>query len=95
VIRFIRISQAAEEGSHRAGSAWRMVRSQPSWIHRWVATLFLLVLALPIVLIALLALFGAALLFIILVIVNTILRAFRNVMPRRDGRKNVKVIERR
>jgi len=94
VIRFVRISEFAESGQQRAGAAWRVMQSQPHWVYRWVGTLFLLILALPILALALLALFGAVVLFVILVIVNTILRAFRAVLPRRDGRKNVKVIER-
>jgi len=95
VIHFVRIRHAAEHGQQRAGAAWRVMQSQPHWVYRWVGTLFLLILALPILVIALLALFGAVVLFIILVIVNAILRAFRAVLPRRDGRKNVKVIVRR
>jgi hypothetical protein len=72
-----------------------MVQRQPSWVSRIALLAFLVLVALPIVLLVVAAFFLATLLFAILAGANAVLNAFRGVLPRSDGRENVRVIQRR
>ena len=55
---------------------------------------FLLVVALPVLLLVVLALVVATLVFTVLWLANKVLELLRPVLPRRDGRENVRVIRR-
>jgi hypothetical protein len=72
-----------------------MVQRQPNWVSRLALMCFLVLVALPIVLLVLAAFFVAMLLFGVLAGVNVVLNAVRGVLPRSDGRENVRVIQRR
>ena len=84
----------ATSGSQRAGQAWRMASRQPSWITRITVLAFLLVIGIPVGLLILGAILAAALIFGVLVLVNGLMMKIRGLLPKRDGRKNVRVIRR-
>lgn len=84
------------DGTRRVSAAWQSVNRQPSWIVRAALLAFFLVVAVPFLLLLLFALLAATVLFMFLWAGNAILGAFRGVLPsNREGRKNVRVIERR
>ncbi len=95
MIRIDRISTFSSEGAQRAASAWQTASRQPSWITRATLLVFLVVVGLPLLMLFLLALCAATIVFGVLAGVNFILLKIRGVLPRNDGRKNVRVIERR
>ena len=90
----VRFVSFINESAGRAGSTYRYVARQPNWIVRAVVLTFLLILAIPIAMLFMLALLGGLLVFAVLVAVNAVLNGFRNVMPARDGRENVRIIRR-
>lgn len=81
-------------GSEHAGQAWRAVQSQPSWIARLAGAIIVLVIAVPFVLLVLLALLAGVVVFGALALVNVVVAWVRGVLPRHDGRENVRVIRR-
>jgi hypothetical protein len=87
-----RITTFATGGARHAGVAWNAARRQPSWLMTVTATVFMLVVALPIILLFVLALVAATIVFAALWGVNRIAAAMRSVLPRRDGRRNVRVL---
>jgi predicted PurR-regulated permease PerM len=89
--RFIYIAQ---RGSQHAGEAWQTVNRQPSWVVKAAALAFILVIGLPILFLVLLAMFVAVTLFFALAAVHKLIAGVRGVLPQRDGRKNVRVIQR-
>ena len=95
MIRIDRISTFSTSGAQRAATAWQTAAAQPSWITRVTMLVFLVVVGLPLLLLILLALFAATVVFFALAAVNFVLSRFRRILPRDDGRQNVRVIERR
>ncbi len=90
VVRFRVLDAAARD---RLAGGWRMAASQPNWIIRTAAVVFLLVLVLPLLLLVGLAAVAAALVFGGLALLKgTVERVRRRV--RGDGRSNVRVIRR-
>ncbi len=87
----------------RMGSVWRLAASRPGWPLRIALLTFLLVLGLPIILLALVAILLAAAVFAVLALAHRTIERIRGrgrirgwgLLGRRDGRENVRVIERR
>ncbi|MHC4107016.1 MAG: hypothetical protein ACYSTY_02910 [Planctomycetota bacterium] len=85
------------------GSVWRLAASQPGWPLRIALLTFLLVLALPIILLALVAILLASAVFAVLALAQRTTERLRGrgrgqgrgLLGRRDGRENVRVIQRR
>ena len=94
MFRVVNIRDYAESGSERASAAWQSINAQPSWLARAVVWAFLLVVALPVLALLLLALLVATIVFGVLWLANKVLLLLRPVLPRRDGRENVRVIRR-
>lgn len=94
MLRIVRIREYARDGSERTRAAWEHVAQQPSWILRAALAVFFVILAIPIVLLLLIAFLGAMVIFSALAVVNACMNLFRGVGPRRDGRDNVRVIRR-
>ena len=95
MIRIDRISTFSGNGAHRAAAAWQTAASQPSWVARAALVVFLIVIGLPLMLLFLLALLLAVIVFTALAGVNFIIAKVRGILPRSDGRENVRVIQRR
>jgi uncharacterized membrane protein len=90
----VRIVNFATDGAARAQQAWSVAHRQPSWVTRIAAITFLLVIAIPVLILFFAAVIMAVGVFIILGIVAWILRAVRGILPNRDGRENV-IVRRR
>ena len=88
------MSNFAGQGATRASAIWQTAASQPSWLSRIVLMTFILVIALPIFVLVLLALFVASIVFAALWGVNYLVAKVRGALPHSDGRKNVRVIRR-
>ncbi|MHC5028070.1 MAG: hypothetical protein ACYTGR_15055 [Planctomycetota bacterium] len=88
--RFGRYSAQAS----RVASTWRVVNAQPNWVARTAAMAGFLILAIPIILLIGFALVVATLLFMVLAAANWVIRTVKGVLPRDDGRENVRVIRR-
>lgn len=73
----VRVVRVVETGGRGASAAWRTVSSQPGWVGRAVAGIFVLVLVVPFLLLLLLALFAATMLFLVLAGINAIGRTVR------------------
>lgn len=73
-----------------------MTKSQEAFgrLQRAILLAFLIVISLPIVLLVLLALLTAVMVFAVLAAANIVLRRLVHLLPRRDGRSNVRVIRR-
>ncbi len=89
-----RVTQFAVSSFDRAGGTFRFAARQPSWIARATLIAFLLVIGAPILLVLLLALLVGVVVFGVLAGVNRVVTGVRGVMPRDDGRENVRVIQR-
>ena len=70
--RETRFSSYSSQGTRRVVSIWQTAASQPSWISRIVLMTFVFVIAVPLVLLALLAFFAATLVFVVLRGVNAV-----------------------
>lgn len=79
----------------RGQTVFRAVSAQPNWVTRLALYAFLIVVGLPILLLTLVALFAAVFVFGLLVFANALLVRVRRIFPRDDGRRNVRVIQRR
>ncbi len=84
------------------GSVWRLATSRPGWPLRIALLTFLLVLGLPIILLALVAILLASAVFAVLALAHGTIERLRGrgrgqgrgLLGRRDGRENVRVIQR-
>lgn len=81
-VRVVRVMQA---GGRRAGGAWQVMQRQPGWVSRLAIGLFVLIIALPILLLFLLAIAAATLVFIALAAVNTVMRAITGLFSGTAG----------
>ena len=70
------------------------LRSQPSWITRAATMAFVIVIAIPIILLVMFALLVGVFVFAVLAALNLLLTRISPRLPRRDGRENVRVIRR-
>ena len=68
--------------------------SQPNWVVRAAMVAFIIVIAVPILLLVGIALIAATLVFGVLALINSIIRRIRGDGVRNDGRENVRVIRR-
>lgn len=93
--RVPRFTTFTSPGAQRVSAIWQTAASQPSWISRVVLMTFILIIAIPIFLLVMLALLAASVVFGVLWIANTLVMKIRGTLPHRDGRKNVRVIQRR
>lgn len=84
----------AVDGSQRAGQAWRVASRQPSWITRLTVLTFLLVIGIPVAVLILAAILAAGIIFGLLVLANNLVMKIKGMLPKRDGRENVRVIRR-
>lgn len=84
----------SNQGSQRLAGVFRTVQSQPSWISRAALLVFVLVIGIPILLLALLAVFAAVVVFGMLSLFHGLTTRLRGLMPRNDGRANVRVMHR-
>jgi uncharacterized membrane protein required for colicin V production len=94
MFRVVRMTEYVDRGRQRAGAAWQTVSAQPGWIVRTTSLVFLLVIGVPILVLLVLAILAALVVFSILWGVNRLLGGLRGILPRRDGRENVRVIRR-
>ena len=92
--RFVDFSSGIGPGGRRVVNAWQAVHRQPSWIVRLTLTVFLLVIAVPILLLVIIAALVASVAFTAFWSVNRIQRALRGERPDARGRENVRVIRR-
>ncbi len=88
-----RIYTFMNAGQQRAGSAWRVASSQPSWVARAAAVAFLLVVLVPLLLLFSLAVLAALAVFGVLAGANWLMNTMRSALPSHDGRENVRVIQ--
>lgn len=82
----------------RFGSYVRVAQTRPSWVIRLSVTAMVLTVVIPLVALALLALFVGAVVFIVLSAVATIVQTVASLFGggrarRHAGRENVRVIE--
>ena len=100
-MRFDRITTGP---AGRMGSVWRLAASRPGWPLRIALLTFLLVLGLPIILLGLVAILLATAVFAVLALAHRTIERIRGLgrgrirgrglLGRRDGRENVRVIQR-
>jgi len=81
-------------GHDRAAAAFRAVRAQPGWVRRLAALVALIVVGLPILALVLLAAIVAVVVLAVRALRDALVRWVGGLLPRRDGRANVRVIER-
>jgi len=79
----------------RGQTAYRAVAAQPSWVTRLALYTFLIVIGVPIFLLTMMALFAAVIVYGVLALTNAMIMRVRRAFPRDDGRRNVRVIQRR
>jgi amino acid transporter len=94
MFRTVRISTFANTAGGRASAAFRAMQAQPAWITRFALLTMFIIIALPILLLVLLAIVASVVVFGTLAIVNILLRKIRSIIPQHDGRENVRVIQR-
>ena len=78
----------------RAARGYHWLTSQPSWVVRLVLLIFMLVVGLPLLLLAIVAVIAATIVFTGLALINAGVARLRGLLPKRDGRSNVRVIKR-
>ena len=90
-----RFTTFSTHGAQRVASIWQTAAAQPGWVSRFALMTFVFVIAVPLVLLALLAFFAATLVYTVLLGINFLMMKVRGVLPVRDGRKNVRVLRRK
>ena len=80
-------------GPASAGRVYRAVAGQPNWVLRWAFGTFLIVVMIPVMLLVLTAVAVGALVFLALSGFHFVAAKLRSVLPSRDGRENVRVIQ--
>ena len=76
----------------QASSAYRTFNAQPSWVTRTTLLVIFLIVAVPIAMLIAAALIAGAIVFIALMLINTVIRKIRTLLTGDDGRRNVRVI---
>jgi len=89
--RFVNV---AVDGAGRARQAWTVVQRQPGWVTRIAFATFMLVIAIPMIILFSIAILAGLIVFFVLGLAARVLGVFRGAGPRRDGRENV-VVRRR
>jgi len=92
--RVVRIPTMTAAQRERAVRGYRWLTSQPSWVVRLVLLTFVLVVGLPLLLLAVVAVIAATIVFTGLALINAGVAKLRGFLPKRDGRSNVRVINR-
>ncbi|MEE8155443.1 MAG: hypothetical protein V3T53_10875 [Phycisphaerales bacterium] len=92
--RVVRIQTFTTEQRQRAVRGYRWLAAQPSWVVRLALVIFVLVIGLPLLLLAVVAVIAAIIVFTGLAIINAAGAKLRGLLPKRDGRSNVRVIRR-
>ena len=92
--RVVRIPAISAAQRQRAARGYRWLTSQPSWVVRLALVIFILVVGLPLLLIAIVAVIAATIVFTGLALINAGVARLRGFLPKRDGRSNVRVIRR-
>ncbi len=92
--RVVRIPTMTAAQRERAVRGYRWLTSQPSWVVRLVLLTFVLVVGLPLLLLAIVAVIAATIMFTGLALINAGVAKLRGFLPKRDGRSNVRVIKR-
>ncbi len=92
--RAVRIRVFSGEQRDRAARGYRWVVSQPGWITRVALLSFLVVVGLPVLLLLVLAVAASVLVFGGLALLNAGAVRLRGMLPRRGGRRNVRVVGR-
>ena len=92
--RVVRIPTVSAEQRQRAVRGYRWLTSQPSWVIRLALVIFVLVVGLPLLLLAVVAVIAATIVFTGLALINAAGARLRGLLPKRDGRSNVRVIKR-
>ncbi len=92
--RVVRIPTVTAEQRERAVRGYRWLVSQPSWVVRLALVVFLLLVGLPLLLLAVVAVIAATIVFTSLALINAGVAKLRGFLPKRDGRSNVRVIKR-
>ena len=89
-----RVSEYAGRGANQLVFTWRAVNAQPSWAIRATAVL-VAILAIPLFMLVMLLIVAALVFLFALGAVAALFGKLRGAFPRDDGRRNVRVIERR
>ena len=92
--RFGQIRTITAELARRAGLTFRAVRSRPGALSQIVGMLLIIVLALPIAAFLVLLTLAAIVFLGILAGLSVLRTRLRGMLPRNDGRANVRVIRR-
>ncbi len=92
--RVVRIPAITAAQRQRAARGYHWLTSQPSWVVRLALVMFLLVVGLPLLLLAIVAVIAATIVFTGLALINASVARLRGFLPKRDGRSNVRVIRR-
>lgn len=89
-----KFSDFANGGARHAATMRRVVVQQPSWIVRVAMLAFVLIVAIPFLVLFVVAVVVGGLLFAGLAAVNAVVGRIRGSLPKDDGRENVRVIRR-
>ncbi len=92
--RVVRIPNLTAAQRDRAVRGYRWLTSQPSWVVRLALVVFILLVGLPLLLLAIVAVIAATIVFTALALINAGVAKLRGLLPKRDGRSNVRVIKR-
>ena len=92
--RVVRIPTVTAAQRERAVRGYRWLTSQPSWVIRLALVVFLLLVGLPLLLLAVVAVIAATNVFTGLALITAGVAKLRGFLPKRDGRSNVRVIKR-
>jgi cobalamin synthase len=89
-----RITTFSAKATDAAGSTVRMIRAQPNWLIRLLALVFVIVVVLPFALLLIVVVLVAAVAIAALAGVRAAINRLRGLLPRDDGRSNVRVVRR-
>jgi len=89
-----RITTFSATATDAAGSTVRMIRAQPNWLIRLLALVFVMVVVLPLVLLLLMVVLLLAVVLAVVGVVRALMDRLRGLLPRNDGRSNVRVVRR-
>lgn len=92
--QWLRIWQVAGACKNRIAVTASTLQSKPNWAMRVALLVAAMVIMLPIVLLTMLALMLGIIVFGVLAGASVIVTRLRGLMPRADGRENVRVVRR-
>jgi hypothetical protein len=94
MINSTRITAFSAGATDAAGTTVRMIRAQPNWLVRLLAVIFVIVVVLPLTLLMIVVVLVAAVVIACLVGIRALVNRLRGLLPRHDGRSNVRVVRR-